>query len=91
MASHNKVALITGAGTALLAGMLFSGIGTLPALAISAAIGMGMSAGVAPLVDKGYKALGFTNKNERDAEKAKIELQQFNQTLASAPTAMATA
>ncbi|MFN9692005.1 MAG: hypothetical protein ACK551_07905 [Vampirovibrionales bacterium] len=90
-AADLTTAVITGAGTALLAGMLFSGVGTLPALAISAAIGMGMSAGVAPLVDKGYKALGLTNQNERDAQKAKIELQQFNQTLASAPTAMATA
>jgi hypothetical protein len=90
-AADLTTAVITGAGTALLAGMFLSGVGTLPALAISAAIGMGMSAGVAPLVDKGYKALGFTNKNERDAEKAKVELQQFNQTLASAPTAMATA
>jgi hypothetical protein len=90
-AADLTTAVITGAGTALLAGMFLSGVGTLPALAISAGIGMGMSAGVAPLVDKGFKALGFTNKNERDAEKAKIELQQFNQTLASAPTAMATA
>jgi hypothetical protein len=90
-AADLTTAVITGAGTALLAGMFLSGVGTLPALAISAGIGMGMSAGVAPLVDKGYKALGFTNKNERDAEKAKVELQQFNQTLASAPTAMATA
>ncbi len=90
-AADLTTAVITGAGTALLAGMFLSGVGTLPALAISAAIGMGMSAGVAPLVDKGYKALGFTNQNERDAQKAKVELQQFNQTLASAPTAMATA
>jgi hypothetical protein len=90
-AADLTTAVITGAGTALLAGMFLSGVGTLPALAISAGIGMGMSAGVAPLVDKGYKALGFTNQNERDAQKAKIELQQFNQTLASAPTAMATA
>jgi hypothetical protein len=52
---------------------------------------MGISAGVTPLVDKGFKALGFTNQNERDAEKAKGELQQVNQRLASVPTGMAPA
>ncbi len=90
-ASDLTSAVITGVGTTLLAGMFLSGVGTIPAMLIGAGLGMGISAGVTPLVDKGFKALGFTNQNERDAEKAKRDLQQFNQNLASAPTGMAPA
>ena len=85
--------LTTNVGSGLLAAGLVGlfGLPFLPAIAAGMVAGVVINKVAAPWVDKGFKALGFTNQNERDAQKAKVELQQFNQTLASAPTAMATA
>jgi hypothetical protein len=85
--------LTTNVGSGLLAAGLIglTGLTFWPALAAGAVVGWGISTIAAPWVDKGFKALGFTNKNERDAEKAKGELQQVNQRLASVPTGMAPA
>jgi len=85
--------LTTNVGAGLLtAGVIgVLGLPFLPALAAGAVLGWGISKVAAPLVDKGFKALGLTNKNERDAKKAKGELQQFDQRLDSAPTVMAPA
>ena len=85
--------LTTNVGSGLLAAGLVGlfGLPFLPAIAAGMVAGVVINKVAAPWVDKGYKALGFTNQNERDAKKAKEELQQFNQTLASAPTGMAPA
>ncbi len=85
--------LTTNVGSGLLAAGLvgLAGLTFWPAIAAGMVLSWGVSKIAAPWVDKGFKALGFTNKNERDAEKAKGELQQFNQALASAPTGAAPA
>jgi hypothetical protein len=80
-----------GAGLATTALVGALGLTFLPALAVGIVAGVGISKVAAPWVDKAFKWAGLTNKNERDAKKAKEELQQFNQTLASAPTGMAPA
>ncbi len=83
-------AVLTTAGTTVLAAMFLSGVGTIPAMLIAGGVGMGLSAGLTPLVDKGLKKFtGLTNKNERDEKELKGTLAKTQQMLASAPTAIA--
>ena len=89
-ATDLTTAVLTTAGTTVLAAMFLSGVGTIPAMLIAGGVGMGLSAGLTPLVDKGFqKFTGLTNKNERDEKELKSNLQKTQQVLASAPTAIA--